>query len=116
MRLLAAALCLIVAFLSTGCDSADDQDAETVANNDSAQTSPGEAVTINVLANDRGSDLTIDSFQDRTRSGGTVSKTESDALSYRPGPGFLGADSFTYTARNGDGVTSKNATVTVTVQ
>ena len=102
--------------MSGGCDSTNDPDAETVANNDTAQTSPGEAVTINVLANDRGRDLAIASFQDRTRNGGAVTRTEGDALSYRPGPGFLGTDSFTYTARNGDGVSSKNATVTVTVQ
>ncbi len=115
MRLSVSALCLSAAVLLGGCDAGNDQP-EVVATNDTAQTSPGQAVTIHVLANDTGSDLAIESFQERAVRGGRITRTEGDALSYRPGAGFLGTDSFTYVARDGAGVTSKNAIVTVVVQ
>lgn len=101
--------------LFVGCDS-DDAGSRPVAANDTVQTSPGQAATISVLANDTGEGLTIDSFQERTPSRGRVSKNESEQLVYRPGPGFLGTDVFTYAARDAQGVVTKNATVTVTVQ
>ena len=115
MRVLAATLCLSAAALVAGCDSGDDTTGP-VANNDSAQTGPGQAVTINVLANDTGGGLTIESFRERSSGGGTVSKTDNERLTYRPRGGFLGTDSFTYVAQSASGETSKNATVTVTVQ
>ena len=116
MRVSVATLCLCAAALLGGCDSDDATDSEVVAANDSAETRPGESVTIDVLANDRGRNLTIESFQERTDAGATVTLTDDDALLYRPSPGHLGTDAFTYLARNDEGVTSKRATVTVAVR
>ena len=113
MRL--AAVCLTAAVLLAGCDSGDGADA-AVANNDSVQTSPGLEVAIDVLANDTGTDLTIESFQARSVRGGTVTPLEGDLLNYRPGAGFIGTDQFTYVAQDGAGVKTKRATVTVTVR
>lgn len=114
MRALAATLFLTGACLATGCDSGGDS--EPVASNDSAQVSPGEAVVIDVLRNDQGEGLTIEAFQSRSANRGQVTETDDGKLSYRPLGGFLGADSFTYSAKSSSGATSKNATVTVLVQ
>ncbi len=114
MRLVPAAS-LSLAFLLSGCDS-DGGSTAPVANNDSVQTRPGEAVTINVLRNDTGTDLTIGSFQSRSASGATIAEADGNQLVYRPRAGFVGSDFFTYVARSGTGEDSKSATVSVTVQ
>lgn len=116
MRLVPIALCLSAAFLLAGCDSDGGQSAAPVANNDSVQTRPGETVTVNVLRNDTGSDLTIASFQSRSASGGTVVEADGNQLRYTPRAGFVGSDFFTYIARSGNGTESKSATVSVSVQ
>ncbi|EIJ35583.1 Ig-like domain-containing protein [Thiothrix nivea] len=86
-----------------------------VANNDAAATTAGEAVTVNVLANDtdpNGDVLVIASFNNG--SNGSVTQ-ENGQLVYTPAAGFTGTDSFTYTVTDPDGNQS-TATVTVTVR
>lgn len=76
-------------------------------------TLPGDAkefpsATVDVLANDQTSNLRIGSFSLPVL--GTVERVvgagpnERDLLRYVPGANFRGADSFTYTATNGDGL------------
>lgn len=113
MRLTAIGF-LCAAFLASGCDSGGS--AEPVANSDRTQTRPGEAVTINVLANDTGTNLTVATFQARSANGGVVTRAEGERLTYQPRAGFLGTDFFTYVARDDAGLESKNGTVTVVVQ
>lgn len=73
------------------------------------------AVLIDVLAND------ADPDQDRltvvavTRPANGTAAAFGDAVTYTPGPGFSGVDSFSYTVADGQGGES-SATVTVTVR
>lgn len=85
-----------------------------VANNDTATTTVGTPVTIDVLANDtdpNGDTLTIVSFNQG--SNGSVTQV-GNGLVYTPVAGFTGTDSFTYVITDPDGNQS-TATVTVTV-
>ena len=83
--------------------------------NDGAEVRTGEAVAINVLAND------IDIEQDPLTvtnltqpADGAVTLDQDGTVRYTPDAGFLGTDTFTYTAN--DGTEDSNvATVTVTV-
>ncbi len=79
------------------------------AANDVASTAEGTPVTINVLANDTGTELSI--AQVSSPASGSAS-TSGGAITYTPNAGFVGADSFTYTIRDGFG---QLATATVTV-
>ncbi len=84
-----------------------------VANNDSAATSPGTPVDVDVLANDsdvEGSTLTVSTFSQGAN--GTVALV-AGKLRYTPGVGFTGSDTFTYRAHDGT-VDSNLATVTIT--
>jgi Flp pilus assembly protein TadG len=86
-----------------------------IANNDSATTIQDIAVTINVLGNDtdpNGDALTVTAVG--TPANGTVTNNGDGTVTYTPNPGFVGADSFTYTINDGNGGTA-TATVTVTV-
>ncbi|WP_175472164.1 MULTISPECIES: Ig-like domain-containing protein [unclassified Curtobacterium] len=65
-----------------------------------------------LLANDRGSQLTITGNTDPAH--GTVTVRADGSYSYTPADGWSGKDSFTYTAKDGSGASS-TATVTVTV-
>jgi hypothetical protein len=84
------------------------------AANDSATTTAGVAVTIDVLANDTDPDgdaLSIASVTEPTNGTATV---ENGRVVYTPNAGFVGSDSFTYTITDGKGG-SATATVTITV-
>jgi hypothetical protein len=87
-----------------------------VANDDTATVDQDFPQTINVLANDTDANndtLTVASFTQGTN--GTVAQGAGGALIYTPRAGFVGGDSFTYTASDGRGGTD-TATVQVTVQ
>lgn len=79
---------------------------------DVAVTTPGTTVRIPVLANDTGSGLTITSFGQGAH--GSVTIEPDLALSYSPEAGFSGADSFVYSIRDAEGLSSTSE-VTVTV-
>jgi CSLREA domain-containing protein len=86
-----------------------------VADDDTATTAEDTPATIDVLANDTDVDvvdaLTVDSVTQP--SNGTVINNGSD-VTYTPNANFNGADSFTYTASDGNGG-SDTATVNVTI-
>jgi VCBS repeat-containing protein len=85
-----------------------------VAENDSATTPQGTAVTITILDNDSdpdGDTLALDSVG--PAGNGSITDNGS-SVTYTPNPGFTGTDSFDYTISDGKGGTD-TATVTVTV-
>jgi subtilisin family serine protease len=85
-----------------------------VAVDDSATTNQDTAVTVDVLGNDSDPEndpLTVSAVTQPAN--GTASFTASD-VTYTPGAGFNGTDSFDYTVSDGNGG-SASATVTVTV-
>jgi hypothetical protein len=78
-------------------------------------TSPGQALEIDVLANDtdpQGLALTVTSFGQGKN--GTVTKNADGSLTYTPTAGFTGTDTFTYTMSDGAGGTA-SGTVQVSV-
>ena len=85
------------------------------AGNDSAVTMESQAVTIEVLVNDVDVDGDALSVLDvGAAAGGTVENLVT-AVRYTPGPGFTGADAFTYTVSDGHGgVAGADVSVTVT--
>ena len=86
-----------------------------VAVNDTASTVEDVAVNISVLANDTDADgdsLTVANLTQPTN--GSVTVSSNNKVDYTPNSGFIGVDTFTYTAN--DGTDDSNvATVTVTV-
>lgn len=86
-----------------------------VAGADFASVSAGEAVTIDVLANDRdpdGDTIRLDGlFSDR----GRVVANDDGSVTYFADPGFSGADTFHYFVQDANGDITK-AEVTVTVE
>lgn len=81
---------------------------------DTAATSQGTAVNIDVLANDTdvdGDTLTVTGVTQGAH--GTVTFTAT-GVTYTPAPGYTGTDTFTYTVSDGHGGTT-TAAVTVTV-
>ena len=85
-----------------------------VAQDDSGATDEDVPVTIDVLPNDSdpdGDTLSVDCVSQPAN--GTASNNGND-VTYTPGPDFYGADSFTYTASDGNGGTA-TATVRVSV-
>ena len=86
-----------------------------VAVNDAAVTEEGTAVRIAVLGNDSDPDgdaLTVGRVSDPAN--GTATVNPDNTVTYTPDPGFVGTDTFTYTAF--DGEWEDTATVTVTVE
>ncbi len=81
------------------------------ANNDTATTAAGTAVTVDVLTNDSGTGLTL--FSVGTPSHGTAS-ISGNTVVYTPAANFAGTDSFSYTVYDSF-ERSASATVTVTV-
>jgi VCBS repeat-containing protein len=78
-------------------------------------TKQGQAVIINVLANDTDPDgdaLTVSQFSQGTR--GTVTINADGTLTYTPSSNYKGSDTFTYTISDGRGGTD-TATVTITI-
>lgn len=101
------------------CDSASggggDTNSAPVANDDSATTTEGVAVTVAVLDNDTDADgntLTVTNLS--SASNGTVTLNDDQTVTYQPSESFTGTDSFTYTANDGT-VDSNVAKVTITV-
>lgn len=84
------------------------------ATNDSMGTTPGTAVTINVLGNDsdpNGDTLSI-SIDSQPAHGTAV--VQNGQIVYTPAAGYVGGDSFTYIVSDGKGGTA-TATVTVNI-
>jgi subtilisin len=101
--------------LVAGPGGGGDTNRAPTAVNDSAETTAGSAVTINVLANDSDPDGDTLSVADFAQGGsGTVTQSGNNLI-YTPNAGFSGTDTFTYRATDGT-ATSNWATVTVTVQ
>ncbi len=69
--------------------------------------------TGDLLANDTGDLLVLDSVATASTAGGAL-QLSGDQLTYHPPAGFTGTDTFTYTVRNGFGTSS--ATVSVDVE
>ncbi len=89
-----------------------------VAVEDTANTPPGNAVTINVLANDndpQGGALTIDSVDTSKLEPGSTAVINAGQIIYTPAGGFSGNDVFTYKVSSPAGASANSATVTVSV-
>jgi VCBS repeat-containing protein len=89
--------------------------APPVAVNETLTVNEGMANTLNVLANDTdpaGLALSVSSVSGAAH--GTVVINADNTITYTPTPGYLGADSFAYTASDGQGGAS-TATVNLTV-
>jgi len=85
-----------------------------VAHDDSATTSKNTPVTIDVLANDDDADGDTLSVTNLTAAAhGAALLNPDGTITYTPNPGFLGTDTFTYTANDG---TADSNVATVTVQ
>ncbi|MDR2973740.1 MAG: choice-of-anchor L domain-containing protein [Propionibacteriaceae bacterium] len=82
------------------------------ANSDTATTAQGEPVTIDVGANDTGSELTITAVAAPGHAKATINAD--GTVTYTPAAGYSGVDEFTYTAMDSADQTA-TATVTVTV-
>ncbi len=81
---------------------------------DSASTAKNTAKTISVLSNDsdvEGTTLSVSAVT--VPAHGTAAINSNGTISYTPANGFIGADSFTYTAS--DGALTATATVSITV-
>jgi hypothetical protein len=75
-------------------------------------TNAATPVTINVLANDTGTGLTITSFSNPTN--GSLVFNGDKTFTYTPASGFIGDDGFAYTVRDAQG-TPANGEVTISV-
>ena len=82
--------------------------------NDNVGTTPGAAVTINVLANDSdpNGDTLLISIDSQPQHGTAV--VQNGQIVYTPAAGYTGTDSFTYIVSDGKGGTAK-ATVRITI-
>ena len=86
-----------------------------VANTDTYQTAQGVAETLNILANDTGLGLTIDTLYNFSAKGGTTSRSANNTVLYTPKAGFSGADNFWYVIIDSQGrKNSAQATINVT--
>ncbi|RAW01361.1 tandem-95 repeat protein [Pseudochryseolinea flava] len=98
-----------------------------VANNDNATTPEDEDVTINVVANDTDADGTINAASvdlnlltagiqsTMTTTSGNYSVSTIGIVTFTPLSNFHGVATLPYTVQDNDGLTSNNATITVTV-
>jgi ELWxxDGT repeat protein len=85
---------------------------------DTASSSNGAAVTINVVSNDSDGDGLIDPGTVRiwtAPANGTAVATANGSIIYTPNPGFGGTDTFSYVVNDNQRGTSAPATVTVNV-
>jgi uncharacterized repeat protein (TIGR01451 family) len=83
------------------------------ATDDEASTGVDTPVTIDVVDNDNGSQLSLTSVDETSANGGSVEIVDGQAV-YTPPPGFVGTDTFTYIVTDEYGNTA-TAKVTVTV-
>jgi RHS repeat-associated protein len=86
-----------------------------IARDDAVSTTQDIPLTIDVLANDNDPDLdplTVTGVTQPTN--GTAEVNQDNTVTYTPGSGFMGTDSFTYAIDDGQGETA-SATVQVTV-
>lgn len=81
---------------------------------DTATTTPGAAVTINVLANDTDADGDALTVTNVSRPQFGQATTNGQSVTYRSNPTFNGVDTFSYFVSDGKGGTAANS-VTVTV-
>ncbi len=79
---------------------------------DYSQTSAA-GVTLAVLANDLGTDLTLESVEDPH---GGLASVKGSTIEYRPDSGFYGVDTFSYTLESGDGCRATGAIVAVVTE
>lgn len=79
---------------------------------DAVVTNAATPVTINVLANDSGNNLTITSFS--SPANGSLVFNSHRTFTYTPATGFIGEDSFAYTVRDAQS-TPTSAKVTISV-
>ncbi len=90
-----------------------------VALADNATSLQGIAVNINVAVNDTDVDGTINpatiQIASAPQNGGVVISGSPGVIAYTSNPGFVGADTFTYTIKDNVGAVSNSAAVTVTV-
>ncbi|MEQ1826868.1 MAG: Ig-like domain-containing protein, partial [Pirellula sp.] len=89
-----------------------------VAVNDTFSVPLGVSELLNVLANDRDIDSTIDPRTveiGQLASNGTVTALATGRIEYRPNPGYRGPDSFTYRVRDALGALSNEARVDIVV-
>jgi glucose/arabinose dehydrogenase len=90
-----------------------------VANDDTASTTTGVAIQVNVLANDTDSDGTLVpstvTVTTAPTNGTTAVNPTTGSITYTPASGFVGTDTFFYTVKDDDGATSNVAKVTVAV-
>ncbi|MGS2764547.1 Ig-like domain-containing protein, partial [Sinomicrobium sp. M5D2P9] len=90
-----------------------------LAVDDTATTPMETPVVVDVLANDEAGNAPIDptsvAIVDMPTQGTVEVDPVTGAVTYTPGPGFEGDDTFTYTMKDEDGYTSNAATVTVSV-
>jgi len=80
---------------------------------DSAITTAGTPVTIDVLANDTGTGLVITSFSNPAN-GSLVYNSGDKSFTYTPAAGFVGDDAFSYMVRDAEGAPA-TAEVTISV-
>jgi hypothetical protein len=94
----------------------EESNSAPTALDDSATTTEGESITIDVLNNDidNGGGLDEITIIDEP-SNGVVIVNSSGTVSYIPNGGFTGVDGFSYTISDEDGLESNDATVTVSV-
>ena len=89
-----------------------------VANDDTSGTSVGNAVTLNLTANDTDSDGAIVPGSVAIATGpsnGSVTNNGDGTVTYTPNALFVGTDTFAYTVGDDGGATSNIATATVSV-
>jgi hypothetical protein len=89
-----------------------------VARADTAETTDGQAVTTDVLANDSDPEGALDPASVRVEqapSSGTASANGDGTITYAPSDGFTGTDTYTYTVADTLGARPDPATVVVTV-
>ncbi len=90
-----------------------------IANADTATTNEDTPVVINVVNNDTDIDGTINTATVTVTSGaahGSLSvNTTTGAVTYTPAANYFGADSFRYTVQDNEGLASKEAVVSITI-
>ena len=85
-----------------------------IARADAYSVVSGTTKTLDILSNDTGSNLTIDTLYEWTAKGGRTSRGTNQTVVYTPKPGFTGEDNFWYVMIDSQG-RKNSAKVTITV-